>query len=67
MENLTQEQIENWKKKIDKMSQVEMASFYRFTPPGHPIFTSILLFKYFQDKFQEKGGMTPEISKQIGW
>ena len=65
---MTDEQIQEWKSKIDKMTQLEMASIYRFAPAGHPCFdTSIPLNKYFMDRFHELGGMTTAISKTIGW
>jgi hypothetical protein len=46
------------------MSQEEMARLWRFAPSGHPVFSNDLpLF----GRFEELGGMTPEISKKIGW
>jgi len=46
-----------------------MASLWRFSPSGHPYFDKRNgdLSKYFSAKFKERGGMTPEISKQLGW
>lgn len=65
---MTEEEIEEWKKKIDKMAQVEMAGLWRFAPPGDPLFDATTpLASYFNNRFQELGGMTPEISKIIGW
>lgn len=65
---LTEKQIEEWKVKIDQMSHSEMASLWRFAPSGHPIFDNRYpLFNYFQKRFKDFGGMTTEISKQIGW
>ncbi len=65
---LNEQDIERWKQEIDKMSQLQMASLQRFAPSGHPIFDSRYpLYDYFQDKFKEKGGMTPGVSKAIGW
>jgi hypothetical protein len=66
---MTKEEIIKAKEHIDKMSQVEMAWCHRFSPSGHPYFDSRNgdLSDYFQKKFKEKGGMTPEISKMIGW
>ena len=66
---LTEEQIKEYKKKIDGMTQREMAHLWRFSPSGHPMFNTQNgdLADYFQEKFKEKGGMTPEISKSIGW
>ena len=59
---------EQWKLKIDKMTRIEMARMQRFANTGHPIFRSDLpLYEYFQKRFKELGGMSPEISKKIGW
>lgn len=66
---MTPEQIIKAKTEIDGMSQISMASLRRFAPCGHPYFDSTNgdLADYFEAKFKEKGGMTPEISKAIGW
>lgn len=54
--------------KINSMSQIQMASLWRFAPCGHEYFRHDLpYFDIFQKKFKELGGMTPEISKMIGW
>jgi len=68
MEGFTEEKIAEWKETIDGMSHREMARLWRFAPSGHPIFRRDLpLFKYFDKRFNDAGGMTPEISKSIGW
>lgn len=68
METLTDEQIEQWKRTIDTMAHRDMARLWRFAPSGHPIFRNDLpLFEYFKARFQKLGGMTPAISKEIGW
>lgn len=60
--------IEEWEKKIDNMSHEELARLRRFAPSGHPVFnTDYPLYEYFEKRFNELGGMTPEISKKIGW
>jgi len=59
------EEIEMHKKSIDRLIQFEMALLYRFAPVGHPYFTPELAH-YFQQRFREKGGMTPELSRLIG-
>jgi|GEM_PF-1220278 len=65
---ISDEEIENWKKEIDKMSRVEMARLKRFAPVGHPVFREgTELPDYFERRFKELGGMSPEISKQILW
>ena len=65
---MTEEQIQEWKDRIDKMTQLEMARLYRFALSGHPVFDDRLpLYKYFDERFRKLGGMTPDISKAIGW
>ena len=65
---MTETEIQEWKDKIDKMSHIEMCKLWRFAPAGHPVFRSNLpLFKYFDEKYVNFGGMTAEISKAIGW
>jgi hypothetical protein len=54
------------KSQIDAMSLYEMAQVWRFAPLGD------LRLRgeegaYFQTRFYEMGGMTPQISKLIGW
>jgi len=64
MQELSQEQ----KEKIDKMTQMEMARLYRFAKPGHPYFvygTPVAI--YFNEVFEKRGGITPEVSKLMGW
>lgn len=54
--------------KINKMTQMEMASLWRFSPSGHPYFDSTLpYYEIFKKRFSELGGFTPAISKAIGW
>lgn len=65
---MNEQEIDEWKAKIAQMSQLEMARLWRFAPSGHPCFDSTLpLFKIFKDRFEDLGGMTPAISKTIGW
>jgi hypothetical protein len=58
---------EKTKTEIDEMTQVQMASLHRFAPAGHPYFQRGEVSDYFAARFRELGGMTPEISKRIGW
>ena len=65
---LTQEEIEEEKKKIDGMSRYDMAKLWRFARSGHPYFrTDVPLYDYFKKRFDELGGFSPGISKAIGW
>ena len=65
MKELTQIEIDNWKDKLDTMSQDDLARLYRFSGDGCPVFDSTLpIYEHFQKVFK---GFTPEISKRIGW
>ena len=65
---MTEEQIGQHKRKIDKMSREGMARLWRFAPSGHPYFVSgTELWEHFSKRFMELGSMSPEISKKIGW
>lgn len=53
---------------IHTMSHAEMARLFRHAPAGHPYFVSDSVETHaFFKRFEEFGGMTPELSKQIGW
>jgi len=68
IEKLTDEVIEEWKQTIANMDQEECAKLHRFAPAGHPVFRSgEPLYYIFKARFDSLGGMTPEISKRIGW
>lgn len=54
------------KNKIDSMSQYELCRLWRFAYPGHPLLQGDT-GNYFSKCLKEKGGFTPEISKQLGW
>ena len=60
--------IQAEKDKIDNMSHEEICRLYRFALSGHPYFVSNTpLCDYFFERFNSLGGITPEISKHIGW
>lgn len=62
---MTKKEIQNYKDKIDNMSQLEMARLWRLAPAGSVYFdASQPIYEYFQSKFK---GFTPKISKTIGW
>lgn len=53
---------------IETLSPMGMAIFRRFAEPGHPLFDRHLPFyKHFEERFEIFGGMTPELSIEIGW
>jgi len=54
--------------KIFKMDQITMARLLRFAQLGHPVFDkrNYPLHEIFQLQFEKLGGMTPDISKEIG-
>ena len=59
---------QDWMIKIDAMSHYDMAVLHRFSPSGHPCFNmKNAISSYFSEKFKLLGGMTPEISKRVGW
>lgn len=59
--------IEEHKELILEMSHMELARLWRFAPPGHPYFTVPELYETFRTAFDNAGGMTPAISKAIGF
>ena len=64
---MTNEEIEKEKKNIDKMTHYELAHLWRHSYLGHPYFQNKDLNNYYIKAFNKFGGMTSEISKQIGW
>jgi len=65
---MTQETLDDWINTISSMDHEALAKLWRFAPSGHPVFDSTLpLFEVFNRRFNSFGGMTPEISKRIGW
>jgi len=51
---------------INNMSQMEMASLWRFAPSGHPYFDKTKPFYvHFEKRFKELGGFTTAISKAL--
>ena len=66
---MTPEEIKDWQERIDRMSHVQMCSLSRFAPCGHPCFDRTIpeVSEYFAKRYEELGGMTPAISKAIGW
>lgn len=54
------------KEQIDDLSHYDMGYLLRFAPAGHPFFKEGN-YEYFRERFEELGGMTPELSKRLGW
>ncbi len=63
---MEEKEIEEHKKKIDGMSQTEMARLWRFAPSGH-VYFGVELGKYFDVRFRKLGGFSASISKELGW
>jgi len=64
---LSDEELVKYTHEINNMSQYGMAYLVRFADPGHPYFVNNEVYDIFSKRFRELGGMTPEISKQLGW
>lgn len=52
--------------RIDRMTREEMARAWRFARIGDPLFQGEA-GEYFAERFASLGGMSPSISKTIGW
>ncbi len=63
---MEEKEVKEHKKKIDRMSQTDMARLWRFAPDGH-VYFGVELGKYFEKRFKKLGFFTPGISKEIGW
>ena len=59
--------LAEWKARIDAMDAVACARLLRFAPAGHHVFTTPALHAHFTAHFERLGGMTPALSKWIGW
>ena len=69
MSDLTKEQIDAYLEEIKTMSRFSMCRLHRFAPPGHLFFNSDYpeLYGAFMKRFDELGGFSPDISKELGW
>lgn len=64
----TPEEIAGFKKKIDSMSRYDMCYIWRFGISGDPYLDSRVVGDYFKNRlFNELGGFSTEISKELGW
>lgn len=67
-EFISAEEIQTEIQRINEMNHVQMAHLYRYAPSGHVFFNGNLpLYEAFMKRFNELGGWTPAISKQVGW
>ena len=62
---MNEKKIKEYKKRIDEMSQYDMAYRWRFAKTGN-VFFRTPLGEYFKKSFESKGGMTSRISKLLG-
>jgi hypothetical protein len=69
MMSFTDDQQRKMVRDIGKLTQVECARLQRFAPNGHPYFRidMPLVSNAFEAHFKAVGGMTPAVSKFIGW
>ena len=63
---LKPEELAKRKAEIDAMTLEELAGHHRFDPSGSR-YVQREIYDYFSDRFEALGGMTPELSKRIGW
>lgn len=64
---MTEQEIQDATEEINNMSRLDMCRLWRFAPAGHRFFnTTLPLHEIFKKRFDELGGFSPEISKQIG-
>ena len=71
MKNITytDDQMRKMVRDINALTQLDCARLHRFAPSGHPYFRNDIpiLNDTFNEHWKSLGGMTPEISKFIGW
>ena len=69
METYTDDQLRKMVRDINELTQLDCARLQRFSPHGHPYFRGDIpiVSRAFEVRFKTVGGMTPEISKFIGW
>ncbi len=55
-------------RRLYRLSQATLARLWRNAPAGHPYFDKTKpYFRHFKRRFKRLGGMTTQVSKQIGW
>ena len=66
--DMTEEEIEEQLQIIARLPHETLARLHRFSPAGHPYFVrESKMHAAFKAAFQGYGGMTPTVSKAIGW
>ena len=52
MDEISEKEINDWKKRIDEMSHIQMCELWRFAECGHPIFDSRYpIYNHFLEKY----------------
>lgn len=64
---MDQQDIQHWKDVIDGFDHLACVRSLRFLPAGHPIFVEPELADHFKARLDHFGGVTPVVSKTIGW
>jgi len=65
---MNDKEIEKYTDEINNMSHRDMCIAWRFARSGDVRFDNRLpLYAVFKKRFDDFGGFTPEISKDIGW
>ena len=65
---MTEDEIRIETDNINFMNQEAMCRLWRFAPMGHPYFDKTKpLYEIFARRFKFLGGLTPEMSRRIGW
>ena len=65
---MNEKRIREKKNRIDQLEYWELAYLWRFCDAGHPFFDHKLPFyKHLEARFVKHGGMTKEMSRNIGW
>ena len=62
----TKDDIVSWNSRASEQSYQRLAYFLRFAPSDHVAIQTPEIFSHIQKLFNDFGGWTPEVSKQIG-
>jgi len=66
---LNPEEVEHHMGVINEMTHRELVGLWRGASPGHPYFDDRFPYyeRFSERLFTEFGGITPKVSKQVGW